>query len=687
MDPERRERCRFNLLEDLRVYYPRSTGLKPFSQAHETVIARMQWSALEGAEVWNCVFRGFAKTSIAIGTVIWALKYGHRRFPVLIAATKAFGVNLLRLVKHEFANNELLYEDFPEICHAVRCLGGKTQGAASQTYRGKPTQIVWGADEITLPVIEGSAASGSVCAAFGITGALNGLVRPMPDGSKQRPDWYLGDDLQTRATARSETQVANRIDALQHSVMMLGGHEADIGGCINGTLFGAGDVMQRLADPDLFPSFSGEVVPMVRQWADAHETFWLTDYARTLKAFDPTIPGDRRRAADAATSLYRSRQAEADAGCVVTWEHCYKARSGEISAIQHAYNLLILHGDKVFSIECQQQLFSEAGDAEQLQRNDVVKKLSGLARRQPPDNTAKIVAYIDTQDESFWFVVIAWTADFTGYVIDYGVWPDQGRSDISKHKLRTTLGQYYPRLKNPEARHRAGLRDLCETVLGRDYIDTTGGVHRIAAALVDVKDGAVRKSIPNWIAGQDRWKTILRPAMGIGLKAADTPFAERKKDAKEKRRGLYWYENKDPQTPGGTIVYIDANSAKTFLANRWRVGSPRPADDPTYRPNEPGALYLWGSDPHEHATFAAHQLAEYVTRVKHDKTGRLIDFWSIRPTRPDNEWLDAAAGCCILADYAGGISLKDAGLATTPSRRRRKYSAAELAALKERRHG
>lgn len=683
-DPARREQCRLSLIDDLRLYYPQSTGLKPFSLAHEKVIARMQWSALEGAEIWNCVFRGFAKTSIAIGTVIWALKYGHRHFPILIAATKKFGMNILRMVKTQFETNPLLYEDFPEICHAVRALHGKTQGCASQTYRGQPTRMIWGAEEIALPVIAGSVASGSICAAFGITGALNGLVRPMPDGSNQRPDWYLGDDLQTRATARSATQIENRIDALQHSVMMLGGHEADIGGCINGTLFGADDVMQQLANPELFPSFSGEFVPMVATWAEAHESFWLTDYARVLKGFDATIPKDKERAFLAATALYLSRREEADAGCVVTWEHCYKHKSGEVSGIQHAYNLLLLQGDKVFATECQQELFAADGVADQLTLTDVTSKLSGLKRGQPPANTAKIVCYIDTQDESFWWAAVAWTADFTGYVIDCGVWPEQGRSEVSKAKLRKTLTSAYPQFKNPEPRQRAGLADLCDHVLGRDWLDADGGTHRISAALVDVKDGAVRKSIPSWIVGQKKWKTILRPAMGIGLKASDAPFGERKRDPKkERRRGLYWYENKDPQTPGGSIVFIDANSAKSFLANRWRVASPRPKDDPSYRPCEPGALYLWGLDPREHATFGAHHLAETVTRVTHEKSGRLIDFWQQKPNHPDNEWFDCLTGCCILADFAGGISLKDAGLATAPSRKRKRLSAAELRQLKE----
>jgi phage terminase large subunit GpA-like protein len=309
----------------------------------------------------------------------------------------------------------------------------------------------------------------------------------------------------------------------------------------------------------------------------------------------------------------------------------------------------------------------------------VILKLSGLKHREVPLNAVKLTSYFDTQDESFWYVVIAWTADFGGYVIDYGVWPDQGRRDISKTRLVTKLSEKYSKLKNREAIHRAALKELCEEVLDQTYYDAEGGEHRITAAAVDVGDGEVRRTIPSWIAGQKKWKTILRPSVGVGVKTTDTPFAERKHDKKKTRRvGLNWYEAIDPATPGGSIVYIDVNSWKTFVANRWRAGGPRPADDPTYRPNEPGALYLWGTDPRYHATFGSHQCCEFVTRVKVEKTGRVVDQWLVKPNQNDNEHWDAIVGCAVLADYAGGVSLKNTGLKLTVRKKRRKTKKADV---------
>ena len=669
-DPKKKERWKWNLELFLVEAFPESTGLKPFSDAHKKVIARMQASILEGNDVWNCVFRGFAKTSIAIGAAIWALMFGHRKFIPLIAANKKFAVNLLRMVKNAIETNEILFEQFPEVCFPVRAMRGRTQRCNTQTSEGQQTLMQWGSEEIRLPTIEGSPASAAICLATGITGAINGLVRALPDGRNVRPDWWLADDLQTRETARSAPQVANRVDALQHSVMMLGGHLSTIGGCVNGTLFKPDDLMQQLANPDLFPSFSGEVVPMVVKFPDAHETFWLTDYARLLRSFDAKIPNDKKRAFNEATALYKARRKEADAGGIVTWEHAYKEKHGELSALQHAYKIIILQGEEVFSTECQQQVYVEPGTSEQLTVSEVVLKLSGLKHMEVPHDAIRLVTYIDVQDESLWYVVIAWTANFTGFVIDYGEWPDQKSRDVSKRKLKTSLSQKYKTLKNREARLRQGLADLCEEILGRTWLDSEKREHVITFGFVDCADGDAALPIRSWIR-TSKWNKVLRPSMGLGLTPADTPLGERDKTKDELRRGLNWVEKRDKKVRGGSIVHIDVNRWKTFAANRWRAGSPRPKDDPSYRPNEPGALYLWGTDPHVHATFGTHQCSEYAESQKHKRTGRELDVWNARVGKPDNERWDCVVGCCALGDYAGGISLKDTGLKSTPRPRRR----------------
>jgi hypothetical protein len=687
VNPERRERCRLSLYEDLVTYYPNSTGLKPFSAAHRKVIDRMQWSVLEGQDVWNCVFRGFAKTSIAIGTASWALRNGHRKFIPLLAANKKFAVNLLRMLKSGLQTNELLYEDFPEVCHPIRKLEGKNQRCAAQTCDGQPTLIVWSSDEIMLPTIEGSAASGGICLASGIMGALNGLVRTLNDGRNVRPDWWLADDLQTRATARSATQIENRLDALQHSVMMLGGHNDTIGGCVNGTLFKPDDVMQQLANPELFPSFSGEVVPMVVKWPDSHESFWLDQYSKVLRAFDPKIPNDRKRAFNEATALYASRRMEADAGAEVTWEHCYKEKHGELSALQHAYNILILQGDEVFSTECQQNVYLESGETEQLALTDINLKLSGYKRRFVPPDVTKLTAFVDVQESSLWWGVIGFNPSFGGYVIDYGAWPDQGTTDCSRSNVRKSIAQKYKALGSKEARIRAAIADLTAELLGTQWEGEGGRSLEVSRMGIDVGDGDFAKPIRSWCCDKENiYRSRIQPCMGVGVRPTDEPMAHRKKGKTEIARGLNWILMRDPEFKSGTIQYTDVNWWKSFVAARWRSASARAKNDSGWRPSEGGGYYLYGLDHQVHTAFATQFLAERCEEVENRTKGRKCDVWTLKNKNTPNEYLDIVTTASALASREG-IELRDAGLSSAASKKRKRLTAADLRALKEAKRG
>jgi phage terminase large subunit GpA-like protein len=319
-----------------------------------------------------------------------------------------------------------------------------------------------------------------------------------------------------------------------------------------------------------------------------------------------------------------------------------------------------LDGEDVFAAECQSAPIKPAAEKDQLESSDILK-LSGYPQGCVPPNTAKLTAFVDVQEQSLWYCVCAWSSSYTGYVIDYGVWPDQKRLDVSKTRLRTSLGQKYPLMRNLETRLRAGLADLCDKLLGGTWSDPEGVEHRIACCLVDVGDGDVTVPVSSWIKSS-KWSTIIRPSKGLGIGPADVPLEERKKGERELRRGLNWVEMRQQKLRGATMVQFDANWWKSFVGHRWRAASHRPNDDRSYRPAEPGGLYLWGLDAHTHRTFVAHQLSEYTDRLTHSRSGRSCDVWKQRPSHPDNEWFDAIVGCAVAADYAGGISLKDAGL-------------------------
>jgi hypothetical protein len=362
-NPERRERCRLDLMSFLQTYFPASTGLRPFSEDHKRAIGRIQRCILTGGLFVNAFPRGFAKTTISENATIWAAVYGHRRFVPIFGAEANAAAGNIDSIKLELSENELLAEDFPEVCFAIQALEGKPQRCASQTHKGVLTHIEWRADTIVFPTIPGSVASGCIITARGITAASRGMKHKRPDGKQQRPDFVLIDDPQTDESAGTDLQVTKRLGTIQRSILKLGGHDRRIACVVNATVIARGDIVEQLLNPKKFPAWQGERIKMVRAWSTAHDTLWLGDYARLRNTYDAGTLGDQQRAHREATAFYKRNRAAMDAGCLVAWEHCYD-RDVEISAIQHAYNLLIDDGPEVFASECQNEPLEPArGDA------------------------------------------------------------------------------------------------------------------------------------------------------------------------------------------------------------------------------------------------------------------------------------------------------------------------------------
>ena len=119
VDAVRRERCRLDLHAFLVTYFPLSTGLKPLSDDHRRFVTRLQNCIVEGGLFVEAMPRGFAKTTIGENAVIWAACYGHRKFMPVFGAGAEEAKGNIESIKLELSENPLLYEDFPEVCHAI----------------------------------------------------------------------------------------------------------------------------------------------------------------------------------------------------------------------------------------------------------------------------------------------------------------------------------------------------------------------------------------------------------------------------------------------------------------------------------------------------------------------------------------------------------------------------------------
>ena len=648
---ERKEACRFDLKLFLETYFPQSTGLKPFSDDHERMIARLQRCILFGGKMVQAVYRGFAKTTIGENACLWATLYGHRLFIPLIGADNEAADGNLDSIKSELELNDLLYEDFPEACHPVRALEGKNQRASSQTLNGELTRLGWTAEEIVFPTIDGFEASGACIKPTSLLSCSRGMKHKMKSGRQVRPDFIFLDDPQTDESAAAPGQTDKRLSKLQRTVLKLAGHNTQLAAYMAATVIEADDLVDQLLDSSKHPEWQGERVKMVKSWSDNHEEFWMNRYAELRHSYNRDDPDDKRRAEREATLLYHDNREIADAGCDVSWEHCYD-EDAEISAIQHAYNLLIDDGPDVFAAECQNEPPDRTQmGMDQVEPDDVIERAVGPERGVVPAWASRLTAFIDVQGNMLWYVVAAWADNFTGCIIDYGSHPDQKRTYFTKSDAKRTLARAKPGA-GQEGQLRAGLDALAARLLASPWKCEDGTDRSIELCLVDE---GYQTDLVYEFCRRSLHASRLMPAKGVAIGASNKPFEEYQRKSGE-TLGLHWRRVKVGGKPVRHCIH-NPNWWKTFLWHRFKV-----------QVGDPGCLQLYNGTRTHHQMIADHLASsEYPVRV--EGQGRVVEEWKARPNR-DNDLFDCAVGAAVGASMLG-CDL-DAGANRKRKKRRRR---------------
>lgn len=651
VDAARREGCRNDLLAFLTTYFPKSTGLSPFGMSHSSAIRRLEKAILEGGLFINVFPRGYAKTTISENAAIWALLYGHRKFIPIFGADANAACGNIDSIKTELSENDLLYADFPEACHAIRALEGKPQRCASQTFtpgniegfepseETKPelTRISWTADMIVLPTImlpDGySASSGGAITTRGIEGGARGMKYKRHDGTQQRPDFVMVDDPQSDASANSSTQIKKRLNVIQKSILRLGGHGKRLAVVINATIIQPDDLIEQMMDLTRFPAWQSQRIKMVNKFADSHETLWLDKYATIRNTYDPDIIGDQQRAHREATEFYRTNRELMDAGADVSWNDCYE-HEVEISAIQHAYNILIDDGEEVFASECQNDPKPKSeGTGQQLSAKEVQRRTNKVARGIIPAACDKVTAFVDVQGEALYWIAVAWDSkSFSGHVIDYGVYPEQPTRQFELAKLRVKLSAVHPHMEYG-ARVFAGLESLKPKLTERAWKREDGADFTTSRVLIDY---GYEPSADAVFTFSRQSRGVALPSKGKGIGAKRAPFDQWKKRDGE-THGKAW-----KVSPSRTqlVALFETNYWKSFVR------------DSLFAPLlSKTAMYLYGDDPKHHELLADHFAVEKYTTVSAE--GRTIDEWDNPSNWFDQHWWDGIVGSAVAASMVG----------------------------------
>ena len=626
---ERKETCRNDFKLFCETYFPEVYQLK-WSDDHLRAIAKIQKSVLEGGLFALAMSRGSGKSSLTETAAIWAMLYGHREFVVLVGASESAALEMLDSIKTEFEVNEHIAADFPEVSYPIAKLEGIANRCAGQLYKGERTRITWTANEIVLPTIAGAASSGVIVRVAGITGRIRGMKYKKPDGRTIRPEFVVIDDPQTSESADSVEQTRKRVRVLAGDILGLAGPGKKIAGIMPCTVIRPGDMAEQILDKTKHPEWNGERCKMIYQFPRNDE---LWERYADLRADELRECGTFERA----TEFYREHRAEMDEGAVVSWPDRYNY--DEISAIQHAMNLK-LTDEAAFWAEYQNEpLPEDLGTDEQLTVDGIVNKLNGHAQRTVPVSANHVTMFIDVQKTLLFYVVCAWDDDFTGYVIDYGAWPDQRRRYFTLGEANPTLQAKFPR-SGLEGCLYGGLKALTEDYLSREFTRDDGAAMRIEKCLVDANWGQSTDVVYQFCR-ESAFANVIIPSHGKYIGASSKPMSEYKKAVGD-RVGHNW---RMPNIRGKRAVrhvVFDTNYWKSFVASRLLESM-----------GDRGSLSLWGRSSEAHMLFAEHLTAEY--RVKTEGRGRRVEEWKMRPEGADNHWWDGLVGCAVAASMTGCV--------------------------------
>lgn len=597
------------------TYFPEQFT-HPFTPDQREIGKAIITGISEGGQRARAAPRGTGKSTIAEAILTYAVNYGLLRFPLLIGANGIFAEDRLAGIRMLYERSEKLAEDFPEICYPVACLEGAAQRARMQTFEGVRTLLTWGKHMIILPMIPGSQSAGAIIGCKGIEGAIRGLKI-----NSLRPDFCLMDDLDTRESAYSPTETKKRRETIEQDVMGLAGQYKSMSMVILCSIFKKSCLADQFTDRKVKPAFQGVRQRLLIAMPENENLWQKYIEIRQIDQMDDKGTGPT------ANKFYMDNREAMDEGAVVSNEYRFLSDIGEISALQHCYNVIADFGWENFACEYQNEPpDDEAAETSGLDIAAVCKKINAMERGVIPGWCERLTAFIDVHGRQLYWCVMAWKAGLQGYVVDYGTEVVYGPTG----SLKDADNQ-----KDLDSAILAALmswRDW-EAETGWPMADT-GEVKHVDLCGVDAgyKSDVVERFVRSSPGGK------YRATMGFGS-AQPKRYKAPRKSSKTVAVASHYYASRTATV--SMLWSMDAD----FFKNSVHNGILAPA-------NTAGSISLFGSDPIIHRQFAEQITAEIWTREFVGGAGRgFKEYFNVKSRH--NHWLDCTAGAIAMATMLG----------------------------------
>ena len=636
----RRRSCR----NDLRLYvqtYFASSCAKGLSPYQEEMVAAFETVVLHGGKKARAVRRSGLKSTLARIATAWAIVYGHRKFPLLIGATDESSTlnreNFLKLLRESPTHTA----DFPELLpllakYANPKKGIRVNGVLQTDVTAKDSRgcIVFPRCVAGADTDHGSDMSEAHVAPYSMNATgVRGLSYSPQGGGSIRPDLLIFDDVQTDQSAHSVTMTNRHEDRVGTTFMGLAALGDVIAAIMVCTVKQDDDLSSRFLDRKQHPDWDGKRFPvLIHEPSD--KKHWPV-YCEKLR--EGATPEEGHAAA---TAYYLEHREEMDAGAVVAWEG--DRDDGFVSSLQWAMTKASIEPE-LFRCELQQQGAKPPGSTIQLDPKQLVRRLSGIARGTVPSQASYLTGFVDSQKEVLYWTVVAWTSNFTGWVVDWGSWPDQGRSYFLKDDLRRKISAEMPGAAWEEAFVHAH-NQLDQRLLGTDWPVEHGGTRPIDLLLKDWSEGSQRQLIGPQIMASS-FRSRIRPAQGVGIKPGRKAI-HLYGDIHRDRTIVdgYWIERRTTQPHH---VQVDTNKAKGFLCRRLQtvIGAP-------------SALVFPGDDERDLTMLIEHLTAEIAEVHKINEAEGIM--YQAKLGR-DNDLFDCVVGNTVAASMLGCALMGEPG--------------------------
>lgn len=717
---ERRKACKADPLLDLQTYMPKVFYLG-WADFHRALIGEIEDRIKFGGKKAFGMPRASGKTAISRGMILRATKYGLRKFPFFIGSKEDKAVQTLRFIQSFWYRSVQLQQDFPEIAYSIyRIEGRSTAGMHGQTYRGQRTHLVFSSKEMQYPTLlfdEEEIAgylehepesviylpdigvdmpyftlksAGCLIRVAGIDGSIRGEADIHPILLTQpRPDFILLDDVQKDQKADSPKACQDLETLIESAIDHLSAPDVNAATLMPCTVIREGDVSDTYLDPAKKSDYVGSRYGVISRYPDGITDEVIHDevggapneQGKAWNEYREVRESSMRQFGDLrlANQFYREHQNLLEDGFEVTWDKRYKQDTGdptkdEVSAIQSAMNWRFKDHASFMSEAQNRPKSSTTSVGLVLTVAEVAEKITNIPKNEISQQWNNIVAFIDIQEEIFFYSIFAFDHAFNGQFIDYGTFPHVNSSYIRKNQTygwSLLTREYYKARpqnrpsginRNKGTYHKApfdekiylALSQCCRWLLSRRF--PLNDQHQqevgIRALGIDTKWGKASEVCKRFIREFNDQRVIAFQGH---------PFMPSNKQLEEYTSEAGWlFEHEQfPHVKESKWVikpYRGNESARYVLSdvNRWKTFLMKRFATP---PGAAGSISLFEESPEFHKMFATHiAQSEFPESIL--ARGMSKDCWKSKPgMEGENDFLDCAVGCLCLASICGA-SLK-----------------------------